>query len=665
MQESLEKKVLNYIHEISLVRQVWFSEPIFQVKSPNGSLNNISGYFNHETYETLSVALDNSCLQVINLPRIFEITNIDKEVLLDNLYNDIKKIFDPGTLPIFWAEDAAELKNDLEAVIDIIKFDGITLTELGKIKACAPSIYYSAFQTSLLSIKISKDLGHPKELQVASGLTGLFSNISLAGYETFDLSGLESKVTLNEMEISRIRNHPKESATIVLNLKSAHYGKDLIQIVAEAVEKHHENLDGTGYYGHYQNNIPVLSRIVRVAESYISMTSSKYKKQKYPLLALSALQQFAGSYYSPLIVHFISSYLPIDSSLNCLSHEEKMGLVRNYENLRSSLEAESAGKSSPPGYIDEIIKRSENVQGIYHDINNQVGLIVNHLSFFCEYINSKTSESNLPLLHDSSNKLMKTTDNLIFFLRNNPPLIGSGGFNLGECLNGITLEKRIPELEGNLQDITQLLATIEENIRPFNEKYGNPAFMNKTEPELFKLFYGAITSIYFLLNSISGKKELCDFHEILKPKIAQLKSHAGCNGLKVKINEMYSPGDMVVYADKTQISRVIMNIFNNALNAMDVSRSYTLDIFAEVDSGGLYCTIKNDGKIIPPDVLPKILNGYTTRKDVGGSGIGLKTSNRIMKAHGGQIYVSSSQKEGTSFVLYMPVVNNLSSPIKG
>jgi len=108
----------------------------------------------------------------------------------------------------------------------------------------------------------------------------------------------------------------------------------------------------------------------------------------------------------------------------------------------------------------------------------------------------------------------------------------------------------------------------------------------------------------------------------------------------------------LIKLDAFQFKRVLINIFNNAVEAMPDGGQ--LLITAEVKKGNLELSIADSGKGIPEDVYKNIFKPfYTTKK--GGLGLGLSFCKNIVEAHGGVIEVSSKVGEGTTVFISVPV----------
>jgi PAS domain S-box-containing protein len=126
-----------------------------------------------------------------------------------------------------------------------------------------------------------------------------------------------------------------------------------------------------------------------------------------------------------------------------------------------------------------------------------------------------------------------------------------------------------------------------------------------------------------------------------------------------------------VFSDPTQLNQIIMNLGTNAAQAME-EKGGTLEVILtneNIDSGsadafpdlapGRYAKliVKDTGTGIEPHRMDKIFEPYYTTKEVGkGTGMGLALVHGIVKSHGGLVTVQSETDKGTSFHVYLPLV---------
>ena len=105
--------------------------------------------------------------------------------------------------------------------------------------------------------------------------------------------------------------------------------------------------------------------------------------------------------------------------------------------------------------------------------------------------------------------------------------------------------------------------------------------------------------------------------------------------------------DILIYADESQISRILINLIKNAIQA----KATHIHIGAEIDSNEqTLIHVSNDGVPISPESQEQIfIPFFTTKQD--GSGIGLSLSRQIMRAHNGTIDLTRSDDQGTEFTL--------------
>ncbi len=125
----------------------------------------------------------------------------------------------------------------------------------------------------------------------------LFSMLHDLGKVGIDDRILNKPDKLNEEEITIMETHPEIGYKIAMSSPE-------LESVADLILTHHERWDGSGYpYGKRGEEIPLLSRILAVADAYDAMTVDRvYRKALLKEAALEELQSNAGTQFDPEIV---------------------------------------------------------------------------------------------------------------------------------------------------------------------------------------------------------------------------------------------------------------------------------------------------------------------------------------------------------------------------
>ncbi|MDH3913527.1 MAG: ATP-binding protein [Rhodospirillales bacterium] len=124
-------------------------------------------------------------------------------------------------------------------------------------------------------------------------------------------------------------------------------------------------------------------------------------------------------------------------------------------------------------------------------------------------------------------------------------------------------------------------------------------------------------------------------------------------------NEM-TARDLEVAFDEDRFRRVVINVFNNACEAMseDYERTgrqdYMLGITSRVSEDRFELIFHDNGPGIAPDTLEKIWEPLFSTKSFG-VGLGLPTVKQIMQQHAGGIDITSNLGQGTDVVLWLPL----------
>jgi two-component system NtrC family sensor kinase len=110
------------------------------------------------------------------------------------------------------------------------------------------------------------------------------------------------------------------------------------------------------------------------------------------------------------------------------------------------------------------------------------------------------------------------------------------------------------------------------------------------------------------------------------------------------------------------LQSVWLNLLINARDAIqDNQDKRKIEIVTEVDKGGddILILVRDNGQGMNPAELDQIFEPFYTTKAPGrGTGLGLATTHRIVEQHGGQIDVTSTIGEGTTFVVRLPLAGS-------
>jgi PAS domain S-box-containing protein len=143
-------------------------------------------------------------------------------------------------------------------------------------------------------------------------------------------------------------------------------------------------------------------------------------------------------------------------------------------------------------------------------------------------------------------------------------------------------------------------------------------------------------------------------------------------GEDIELSVMLTDKDLITMADVNQLEQVLMNLSVNARDAMAEGGKLTVSTgFMKIDeqyiaehgygSEGLYAVIsvEDTGHGIDRDTKERIFEPFFTTKEVGkGTGLGLAMVYGIIKQHSGYINVYSEADKGTTFKIYLPLIES-------
>jgi signal transduction histidine kinase len=207
---------------------------------------------------------------------------------------------------------------------------------------------------------------------------------------------------------------------------------------------------------------------------------------------------------------------------------------------------------------------------------------------------------------------------------NNPlAIIVAKGEFLKEFINSDTLDKdMLNNLSDKICETALRIAKIISGLRTFSRDASSDPYKDTLVEKI-------------LQDSFSLCKEKLKFHhvEIEFPKVE--------DGLTVECRSV-------------QIVQVIVNLINNAYDAIAEYEEKWIKINFEDHGENVSVAVIDSGKGIPEEVRDKLMEPFFTTKEVGkGTGLGLSISRGIIEDHNGKFYIDADH-ENTRFVISLP-----------
>ena len=149
------------------------------------------------------------------------------------------------------------------------------------------------------------------------------------------------------------------------------------------------------------------------------------------------------------------------------------------------------------------------------------------------------------------------------------------------------------------------------------------------------------------------RKEWLNINDVIEEVIACMRPEIHI--AKINVVEVYDSFIPAVLADKVQIEQVLLNVFQNAIEAMQDNPPLTRDLIIKTHKDRvnyLTITIKDNGCGMSEVAIKDIFDAFHSTKK-SGMGIGLAIAQSIVLAHNGDIDVVSQEGEGATFHIHL------------
>jgi two-component system nitrogen regulation sensor histidine kinase NtrY len=182
-------------------------------------------------------------------------------------------------------------------------------------------------------------------------------------------------------------------------------------------------------------------------------------------------------------------------------------------------------------------------------------------------------------------------------------------------------------------------------------------------PQTHALVEECTTTIVGEVDSLKALvDEFSQFARMPAPRATRADLHALVNdalslykGLlnEVRFERKFADGLPQVRIDGEQMRRVIINLVDNAIEAMNRSGVITIETQHDSGAGVVRLIVSDNGPGIPAGEREKLFMPYYSTKRRG-SGLGLAIVRRIVAEHGGAIEAGNNQPRGTKFTIELP-----------
>lgn len=203
---------------------------------------------------------------------------------------------------------------------------------------------------------------------------------------------------------------------------------------------------------------------------------------------------------------------------------------------------------------------------------------------------------------------------------------------IGEMAAGLAHEVRNPltTVKGFLQLMVE------------NKELNNYKSINMLMVDEISRINDIITEFLDIAKDKPEKLEYCNLNNIIENALPLLETRAVKEG-KLIILKLSNISDIKI--DANDIRQLLLNMINNSLDAMNVSKTVQISTFEENDK--IVLSIKDEGNGIPSNIKDNIGTPFVTTKEKG-TGLGLSICFSIVQRNNAKIDYTSSM-EGTTF----------------
>lgn len=200
------------------------------------------------------------------------------------------------------------------------------------------------------------------------------------------------------------------------------------------------------------------------------------------------------------------------------------------------------------------------------------------------------------------------------------------------------------EMRNGITPLIAITADIENYPTHYQgETLAEASSLLRTQAEGIKRFLDSYYSLTHLPELKIEKVKAGDYFTGVKRLVSsELKQR----GLPDDVVSFTVPEDMTLEIDGSLITQVLINLFRNALDAIENKEEGWVEVVLTVSDARPYLTVTDNGNGMTPEVMANLFQPFFTTKE-GGSGVGLSLCRQIVSRHGGDLHIQSQPGKGT------------------
>lgn len=179
--------------------------------------------------------------------------------------------------------------------------------------------------------------------------------------------------------------------------------------------------------------------------------------------------------------------------------------------------------------------------------------------------------------------------------------------------------------------------------------------IQQSEKTLSEMVDNLLEIEYLQSGALTLEPEEFDLSALVAEVLTSLQTHAQAKSIVLK--QSLIPLPFPLYADRRRLQQVVSNLVSNAIKYTPDNSLVTIQ--ARATEGLAFIEVTDTGYGIPADELPRIFDRfYRARKHkdkAAGTGLGLTIVQDIVKAHHGEVLVTSQEGVGSTFQVRLPL----------